>query len=186
MSAGPYKIASHKETEIGRFTIVQDMIDRDGETFPYSFEKMEDSACVIALHNEKVVLIRQYRHTLGEWLWEFPGGGLGKDTPENTVRRELLEETGYTIGEMGYLGCFPISPGTSSARVYTYYAKCKKSGNQDLDETEIIEVCEVTEEQLQDMMDNGEFVFLTGIVMWMLYKQKKEAGILWKETQKFI
>ena len=186
MNSLPYEITSHKETEIGRFTIVQDVIESNGEKYPYSYEKMDDSACVIAIHDGKIVLIRQYRHALAKWLWEFPGGGLGGDTPENAIKRELLEETGYLIKDIRYLGCFPISPGTSSARVYTYCAICEKSGVQHLDGTEIIDVEEASEEQVQEMIDNGDFIFLAGIVMWMRYKEKKEAGTLWKETQKIM
>lgn len=179
MNSKPYNIISHKETELGRFVIVQDEIERNDDIFPYSFEKVDDSACVIAFNNGKIVMIKQYRHALGEWMYEFPGGGLGGDLPEMAVRRELHEETGYLIRRIGFLGCFPISPGTSSARVYAYYAECEKDCAQQLDGTEIIEVCEVSREELEKMIYDGSFIFLAGVVMWQLFKHKEDEGLLW-------
>src|ERR1700730_16727844 len=45
----------------------------------------------------RVLLIRQYRHTVGGFLWELVAGRMEPDeSPRVAARRELLEETGYT------------------------------------------------------------------------------------------
>jgi ADP-ribose pyrophosphatase len=52
---------------------------------------------VVALHDEKLLLVRQYRFLVNGLSWEIPGGKVEPDeTPEVAGARECLEETGVT------------------------------------------------------------------------------------------
>src|ERR1051326_7323418 len=54
-------------------------------------------AVIPLIGKNKVVMVRQYRHPVGEITWELPAGKLAKgESPLPCVRRELQEETGYT------------------------------------------------------------------------------------------
>ena len=54
---------------------------------------------------QEVVLINQYRHGVQEVLWEIPGGVVeDSEDPLEGVKRELLEETGYTSSEFIQVG----------------------------------------------------------------------------------
>ena len=54
--------------------------------------------------NPTVLLIRQYRHATGGYLFEVPAGRLDAgEKPEDCARRELLEETGCTAGQFEHL-----------------------------------------------------------------------------------
>jgi len=66
---------------------------------------------VAVTKNQEVVLIKQYRHGVQDVLWEIPGGVVEDgEEPLIGVKRELLEETGYTasefiqVGKIGSLG----------------------------------------------------------------------------------
>lgn len=61
---------------------------------------------------DSVVLVRQYRHPIGRWLWELPAGAveLGEDA-ERAARRECEEETGYTAARVEQIGAFFPVPG---------------------------------------------------------------------------
>src|ERR1019366_10613506 len=49
----------------------------------------------------RVLLIRQFRHATGDYLWEIPAGRRDADeTPEATALRDLREETGYSCGAL--------------------------------------------------------------------------------------
>ena len=60
----------------------------------------------------RILLIRQYRHSVGEFLWELVAGRKEpKESPMAGARRELLEETGYTAKRMRRLMRVVPTPG---------------------------------------------------------------------------
>lgn len=166
----PYVVTSHQEYEIGRFTIVKDTIQIAGKEYPYSYEKAADCACVLPVIGDDVILIRQYRHSLNEWLYEIPAGGLEGDSPKEAAGRELAEETGYVAEKMIYLGACPISQGTSTAKAYLYAAACKEKRRQKLDATELIETKRFSRSCFEKMIETHEFSHMAGIAAWHLYQ----------------
>jgi 8-oxo-dGDP phosphatase len=83
------------------------------------------SVAVVALDEQRrVLLIRQYRHPAGQYLWELPAGLCDQphETALESARRELAEETGWTAGDWETLvDVFP-SPGISTERCRVYQA----------------------------------------------------------------
>jgi ADP-ribose pyrophosphatase len=72
-----------------------------------------------------VLLIRQYRHALGEAIWEVPAGirDVPGEDPEATARRELHEETGWVAGTWTHLATAHPTPGCSNERFEVYLAR---------------------------------------------------------------
>lgn len=60
----------------------------------------------------EVILIRQYRHAIGAWIWELPAGSLDpRESPALAARRECEEEIGFTPRRLRRLAaCYP-TPG---------------------------------------------------------------------------
>ncbi len=75
--------------------------------------------------DERVLLLRQYRHPTGHQLWEPPAGLRDTDgeAPWATARRELYEEAGYRAGEWHTLVDAFTSPGMTDERVRIYLAR---------------------------------------------------------------
>jgi 8-oxo-dGTP pyrophosphatase MutT (NUDIX family) len=99
---------------------------------------------VIALtKNREVILVEQYRHGVGQALLEIPAGIMDDEdeNPLQTAKRELLEETGYASDQFIEVGkAFP-NPATHNNMTHSFLAlDAEKVGQQDLDETEEIEV----------------------------------------------
>lgn len=76
-----------------------------GKTLDHFVLELPPACAVVALNeNREVLLIRQYRHALGGYFWEIPGGAVQeKESPEQCARRELLEETGYEVSTLSPL-----------------------------------------------------------------------------------
>jgi len=84
------------------------------------------AVAVVALDDEeRVVLLRQYRHPVGEHLWELPAGLRDEDgePPLETAKRELAEEALLAAGRWSLLVTVNNSPGFSDELVQIYLAE---------------------------------------------------------------
>ena len=109
--------------------------------------------------NREVVLIKQYRHGVQDVLWEIPGGVVEDDeNPLEGVKRELLEETGYTTSNIIQVGKFYPNPALQSNTMYCFLAwDVEKVDEQHLDDGEDIEVHLVPLDEVLLMTKRGEF-----------------------------
>lgn len=89
----------------------------------------------VLLHHvdrDSVLLVEQFRYPAWEgangWLVEIVAGNMDADEdPVDTVRREVLEETGYRIQSCRPIGQGFSSPGISTEKVYLYFAEVDDS-----------------------------------------------------------
>jgi 8-oxo-dGTP pyrophosphatase MutT (NUDIX family) len=84
------------------------------------------AVAVVALDEaEQVLLIRQYRHPVGQLLWEIPAGirDVDGEPPRTTAERELMEEAGYRATDWHVLADFFSSPGITSERLQVFLAR---------------------------------------------------------------
>jgi ADP-ribose pyrophosphatase len=109
----------------------------------------------------KIVMIRQYRHALGETVLEIPGGCMDDSdaSPELAIARELREETGYEFSSYEYLGPISPNPSTNSNLLHMYLARGgKKVAQQSLDENEEIEIVLVSVDELKQLLRDHKIV----------------------------
>lgn len=86
----------------------------------------QGAAAVVAVDPAgRVVLIRQFRHAAGGFIWELPAGVLDHpgETPEACARRELLEETGLRAARLTRLTTILTTPGFTDERIHLYLAQ---------------------------------------------------------------
>jgi 8-oxo-dGTP pyrophosphatase MutT (NUDIX family) len=109
---------------------------------------------------QEVVLINQYRHGVQEVLWEIPGGVVEDgEAPLEGVKRELLEETGYTSSEFVQVGKLYPNPAFQTNTMYSFLAlDAEKVTSQSLDDGEDIEVHLVPLDDLVPMIKRGEIL----------------------------
>ena len=107
--------------------------------------------------DDRVVLVRQWRHAVGRALWELPAGTRepGED-PGATARRELTEETGYGASRWRELGHGPVSPGYSSEEIWFYEARGLTAGDSRPDVDELLDVALFDTSQLTELARAGE------------------------------
>jgi 8-oxo-dGTP pyrophosphatase MutT (NUDIX family) len=125
-------------------------------------------ANVVALtKNNEAVLIRQYRHGVQEISLELPGGVVDEgESPLEGAKRELMEETGYKVGNIIEVGRLYPNPAIQQNTLYCYLATdVEWAGEQDLDESEEIEVVLVPFEEMIEMARSGKFLHALNVAV---------------------
>ena len=114
---------------------------------------------VIALtEDDQVILVRQYRHAVGEEILEIPGGVIEEnESPEQAARRELLEETGYKFTSFEFLADLYANPSTANNKTHCFLAKGGiKTSDQKLDRGEELIVELVSLAELKELVLNNK------------------------------
>lgn len=106
--------------------VVRDAVDyAPGVRFQRDYVRHTGAVAVLALdEQDRILLIRQYRHPAGGFLWELPAGLLdvaGED-PAVGARRELREEAGHDAAVLHPLVDLRPSPGGSDEIIRVYLA----------------------------------------------------------------
>jgi ADP-ribose pyrophosphatase len=98
------------------------------------------AAAVVPLTDAgEIMLLRQYRHAAGAYLWEIPAGTLEKgEAPERCAARELEEEAGVRAGELIELGAVVPVPGYSTEQIWLFVARGLQPSKQKLDRDELV------------------------------------------------
>jgi ADP-ribose pyrophosphatase len=99
-------------------------------------------AAALALDGQgRVCLLRQYRHAAGGWVWELPAGKLEpQEPPQETARRELIEEAGVEALDWLALGPYVSSPGVFTESVHLFLARNLQSTKTAHEAAESIEI----------------------------------------------
>jgi len=107
----------------------------------------------------RILLIRQYRLAAGRMLWELPAGTIDKgETPLQTARRELEEETGYRSKSWRTLLEFYPSPGFVSEKMTLFLAREIRPGPARPEQDERIAVHPFSMAEALALIENGKIV----------------------------
>lgn len=100
------------------------------------------AAAVVPIHEDgTVILIRQFRHAAGGFIFEIPAGKLSPgEAPVHCARRELEEEVGYRADRLELLTSIVTVPGFCDEVIHIYKGTGLTPGTQKLDHDEVIEV----------------------------------------------
>ncbi|NLX49919.1 MAG: NUDIX hydrolase [Methanospirillum sp.] len=115
------------------------------------------AVAVLPVDGDEVVLIRQYRAAIGDWILEAPAGTLEEgESPEDCAARELIEETGLAAAGLVPLGAVYTTPGFSDEVIHLYLAHGLSPSNAfEPDEDEQIEVVRVSADEVRAMARDG-------------------------------
>lgn len=121
----------------------------------------------------KVVMVRQYRHGTDEVTLEFPGGAVNHNEDLLlAAQRELREESGYTSDDWRVIGRVDANPAFMSNFCETYLAlNAKRTHELELDEFEEIEVVLKDADKLGDLIKSGEITHSLIIAAVYFFKE---------------
>ena len=96
----------------------------NGVRLPLEIVRHPGGAAAVAIDSqERVCLLRQYRHAAGGYIYELPAGKLEPgEPPEITARRELVEEAAVSASQWSSLGAYFSSPGVFTEVIHLYLA----------------------------------------------------------------
>ena len=141
------------------YNLIRENVTLDnGVVTDMEFVEHPGATAIIPMLNEsRIILLKQYRHAVGGFIWEIPAGTLdpGEDARQ-CAERELTEETGYAARHIERLAEITPLPAYSDERIHLFLATDLYRAAQNLDADELLVVHRVEMHQAIKMIADGE------------------------------
>lgn len=117
--------AEHERFQGAKWSVWSEVVDIDGDVVVRDVLRHPGAVAIAAVDDRgRILVIRQYRHPVGAYLWEIPAGLLDQpgEDPRSCAERELAEEAGVSAGTWEPLLTLALSPGGTSERITVFLA----------------------------------------------------------------
>ncbi len=128
------------------------------------------SAILPILDSNKILLVKQFRTTLHQWILEIPAGTLKpNEDPLSCAKRELEEETGYIAHKWTKLASIYTSPGYTNEILHIFLAENLEKTVKKPEETEVLENVIISYDEALKKILSGEIRDGKTIVALLMY-----------------
>ncbi|MBM4339185.1 MAG: NUDIX hydrolase [Deltaproteobacteria bacterium] len=148
------------------------------EAIPYGYSNDQpyyqlsclDSVEIMAMTPaQKILLIRQYRPPLDAYVLELPSGHVDAgELPEEAMKRELREETGFVCESMVYLGAFKIAPSRIHNTLHIFFGRDARPADAKSPDDGDIQTVQVTMDEFERLILEGQFIEMAGVATYLL------------------
>lgn len=182
-----YHVRSSTVRYRGRLTTIrEDEVEfPDGSVATREVAAHPDAVGAVAIdEDDRVVLLRQYRHPFGRHHLEIPAGKLDVEgePPDATMRRELVEEVELDAGVLVHLVTFANSAGWNDEVTHVYLARDLRPATRPADfelahEEADMEVLRVPFDEALAMVRQGEIVDAKTVVGLLAVADRRARGV---------
>ncbi|TES83979.1 MAG: NUDIX hydrolase [Dehalococcoidia bacterium] len=139
----------------------------------------ENCVAIVALDDaDNILLVKQFRKPVEKELLEVPAGGIDPgETPEDAVRREMREETGFLPQKVAKLGGFYSSPGFCTEYLHLYLATDLVASPLQAEDSESITLMRVPLGQITGLIASGAICdakSIAGLLAFLEYQKSAD------------
>ena len=137
-----FRVEAEREIFQGRVIrlVDRDLVLPNGRRTTFSIVEHPGAVAIIPVHaNGDVVLLKQFRPSIGEEIYEIPAGTIEKgEAPLATAKREIVEETGFKARQWTKIAEFFTAPGFCTELMHVYVARGLSPATADGDADEVL------------------------------------------------
>lgn len=140
----------------------------------------ENCVAIVALDDaDNILLVKQFRKPVEKDLLEIPAGGIDPgETPEDAVRREMREETGFLPRKVAKLGGFYSSPGFCTEYLHLYLAGDLVTSPLQAEDSESISLVRVPLAQIPGLIASGAICDAKSIAGLLAFREYQKSADL--------
>lgn len=171
-------LSSEEKYRCSLFSVSEDVAQaRDGFQIKRAIVHHPGSAVIAVVDDrQRLLLVHQYRLPAGKKLWELPAGKMDEgETPLQTARRELAEETGFRARKWKKLVTYWASPGFLAEKMNLYLATDLIAGEASPMDDERIEARWFTMKEMDALISAGKLEDGKTIIGYLAWKNFHRA-----------
>lgn len=152
---------------------LDELEDEDGNKHRLEIVHHPGGAAIVAVKGNRVLLVKQYRYAIDEFIYELPAGKIdNEEDPALCAMRELEEETGYRTNKAIKLTEIVSTPGFCDEKIYIYFTDEITKGKINHQEGELgMQVEMFTYEEVEELIRKNAIIDAKTIVGIYLAKQ---------------
>jgi len=143
-----FRVEAEREIFQGRVIrlVDRDLVLPNGRRTTFSIVEHPGAVAIVPVHaNGDVVLLKQFRPSIGEEIYEIPAGTIEKgEAPLATAKREIIEETGFKAKQWSKIAEFYTAPGFCTELMHVYVARGLSPASAEGDADEVLKPVRLT------------------------------------------